>query len=57
MKIALVAQHSTPVPAADTAPHPRSYGCFPRKIGRYALADGVISLEQAIRSALQDGAG
>lgn len=35
----------------DTKPHPRSYGCFPRKIGRYAIADQVISVEQAIRSA------
>jgi len=34
----------------DTVPHPRSYGTFPRKIGRYAIEDGVVSLEQAIRS-------
>ncbi len=34
----------------DTVPHPRSYGTFPRKIGRYAIEDGVISLEQAVRS-------
>jgi N-acyl-D-aspartate/D-glutamate deacylase len=33
-----------------TVPHPRSYGTFPRKIGRYAVEDGVISLEQAVRS-------
>jgi N-acyl-D-aspartate/D-glutamate deacylase len=32
-------------------PHPRCYGCFPRKIGRYALADGVLPVEQAVRSA------
>jgi len=32
-------------------PHPRSYGCFARKIGRYAIEDQVITLEQAIRSA------
>ena len=32
-------------------PHPRSYGCFARKIGRYAIEDQVVSLEQAIRSA------
>jgi N-acyl-D-amino-acid deacylase len=32
-------------------PHPRSYGTFARKIGRYALADKVLSVEQAIRSA------
>jgi N-acyl-D-amino-acid deacylase len=35
----------------DTVPHPRNYGCFPRKIGRYALVEKVISLEQALRSA------
>lgn len=34
----------------DTVPHPRSYGTFPRKIGAYALKDGIITLEQAIRS-------
>jgi N-acyl-D-aspartate/D-glutamate deacylase len=34
-----------------TVPHPRAYGTFPRKVGRYALVEGVISLEQAIRSA------
>jgi N-acyl-D-amino-acid deacylase len=34
-----------------TVPHPRSYGCFPRKIGRYAIEEKVIPLEQAIRSA------
>ncbi len=35
----------------DTMPHPRSYGTFPKKIGRYAIEDGVITLEAAIRSA------
>jgi len=30
-------------------PHPRSYGTFPRKI-RYAMDDGTITLEAAIRS-------
>jgi N-acyl-D-amino-acid deacylase len=34
----------------DTVPHPRSYGTFPRKIGKYSIEDGVIPLEQAIRS-------
>ncbi len=32
-------------------PHPRSYGTFPRKIGRYALRDGVLPVEQAVFSA------
>jgi N-acyl-D-aspartate/D-glutamate deacylase len=35
---------------ADTVPHPRSYGCFAKKIHLYALEDKVITLEQAIRS-------
>lgn len=32
-------------------PHPRSYGTFPRKIGRYAIREHVLSMQQAIRSA------
>jgi N-acyl-D-amino-acid deacylase len=32
-------------------PHPRSFGCFPRKIGYYALEGNVLPLAQAIRSA------
>ncbi|HJT75926.1 MAG TPA: amidohydrolase family protein, partial [Gemmataceae bacterium] len=35
----------------NTMPHPRSYGCFARKIGYYAIAEGVLPVEQAIRSA------
>ena len=31
--------------------HPRSYGAFPRKIRRYVLDSGVITLEQAVHSA------
>jgi N-acyl-D-aspartate/D-glutamate deacylase len=30
-------------------PHPRSYGAFPRVLGRYVRDLGVISLEEAIR--------
>jgi N-acyl-D-amino-acid deacylase len=37
--------------ADASVPHPRSYGTFSRKIGRYALADKIISPERAIRSA------
>ncbi|GIW93232.1 MAG: aminoacylase [Pirellulaceae bacterium] len=36
---------------SDEQPHPRSYGTFPRKIGRYAIREHVIGLAQAIRSA------
>jgi N-acyl-D-aspartate/D-glutamate deacylase len=34
-----------------TRPHPRSYGTFSRKIGRYAIKDKVLSMPAAIRSA------
>lgn len=34
----------------NTVPHPRSYGTFPRKIGRYAIAGKTIPIELAIRS-------
>jgi N-acyl-D-aspartate/D-glutamate deacylase len=33
-----------------TKPHPRSFGTFPRKIGRYAISEGVVPLEFAVRS-------
>lgn len=35
----------------DTVPHPRSYGTFPRKIGRLAVEEKLVSVEHAIRSA------
>jgi N-acyl-D-aspartate/D-glutamate deacylase len=35
----------------NTVPHPRNYGTFARKIGHYAIADKLIPVEQAIRSA------
>jgi N-acyl-D-amino-acid deacylase len=31
------------------APHPRSYGTFPRVIGRYVHDEGRLSLEEAVR--------
>ncbi len=31
-------------------PHPRSYGAFARKIGKFVFEDGVMSLEAAVRS-------
>jgi N-acyl-D-aspartate/D-glutamate deacylase len=48
--VATASDGSSQVPG-NTVPHPRSYGCFPRKIGRYALAEQVIALEHALRSA------
>lgn len=35
----------------SSQPHPRSFGTFPRKIGRYAIEMDVLSLAAAIRSA------
>jgi N-acyl-D-amino-acid deacylase len=35
----------------STVPHPRSYGCFARKIGRLAMEEKLLPPEQAIRSA------
>ena len=49
--VATASDGSTRIPDDATMPHPRSYGTFPRKIGRYALTDKVISLEHALRSA------
>ncbi len=48
--VATASDGSSQVPS-NTVPHPRSYGCFARKIGRYAVAEKIITLEHAIRSA------
>ena len=48
--VATASDGSAMVPG-DTVPHPRSYGCFPRKVGRYVLEEQVLGLPQAIRSA------
>lgn len=37
--------------ADDSRPHPRSFGTFSRKIGRYALQEKVLPLTTAVRSA------
>lgn len=34
-----------------TFPHPRSYGCFPRKIGRFGIEEKLFPLEHGVRSA------
>jgi N-acyl-D-amino-acid deacylase len=34
----------------EGVPHPRSYGAFARKLRKYVVEDGVVSLEEAIRS-------
>ena len=38
------------VPWQEGVPHPRSYGTFPRKIRHYVLEEGVVTLEEAVRS-------
>ncbi len=49
--VATASDGASMVPGTATVPHPRSYGCFACKIGRFAIEDKVISLEQAVRSA------
>jgi N-acyl-D-aspartate/D-glutamate deacylase len=49
--VATASDGASMVPDAGTVPHPRSYGTFPRKVGYYALAEGVITVEHALRSA------
>ncbi len=49
--VATASDGGSMVPTAATVPHPRSYGCFARKVGRFAIEDKVVSLEQALRSA------
>ncbi len=48
--VATASDGSSKVPGRDV-PHPRSYGTFARKIGRYAIEEKVLPPEQAIRSA------
>ena len=38
------------IPDPKLSPHPRSFGTFPRKVGRYAIREKVIALPHAIRS-------
>jgi N-acyl-D-amino-acid deacylase len=35
-------------PLSKGKPHPRSYGTFPRVLGKYVREDGVLSLEDAV---------
>lgn len=48
--VATASDGSSMIPNA-TVPHPRSYGCFARKIGYFAIQEKIIPLEFAIRSA------
>lgn len=47
--VATASDGSAKIPGLDR-PHPRSFGTFSRKVGRYAIADSVITLTHAIRS-------
>ena len=44
------ASDAGPIIPDNSVPHPRAYGTFPRKVGRYAIDDRIVPLEQAIRS-------
>ncbi|MDB5312422.1 MAG: D-aminoacylase [Gemmataceae bacterium] len=48
--VATASDGSTHSPG-PSVPHPRSYGTFPRKIGRYAIEDKIVPVEHAVRSA------
>ena len=48
--VATASDGSAKIPDGDQ-PHPRSFGTFTRKLGLYAVKEGVVSLEQAVRSA------
>ena len=41
---------SAKIPNPKLSPHPRNFGTFPRKVGRYAIREKVITLPHAIRS-------
>ena len=38
------------VPWEEGVPHPRSYGTFPWKIQHYVVEEGVVTVEEAVRS-------
>lgn len=38
------------VPWQEGVPHPRSYGTFPWKIQHYVVEEGVVTVEEAVRS-------
>lgn len=48
--VATASDGSTRLLTDSDVPHPRSYGCFPRKIGHYSIRGGVLPVEAAIRS-------
>jgi N-acyl-D-amino-acid deacylase len=40
---------SDSIPRRGGRPHPRTFGSFPKVVGRFALKEGLFSLEEAIR--------
>ncbi|MEQ8204607.1 MAG: amidohydrolase family protein, partial [Woeseia sp.] len=46
---AMIQTDGDPVSYGQGFPHPRSYGAFPRVLGRYVRELGVLTLEEAIR--------
>ena len=46
---AMVCTDGDPVAYGRGHPHPRSYGAFPRVLGRYVREEGVLELEEAVR--------
>jgi len=38
-------------PVSSGSPHPRSYGTYPRLLGKYVRDEGLLSLEEAVRKA------
>ena len=49
--VATASDGSTQPLDSPAQPHPRAFGTFPRKIGRYAIEGKIIPLAQAIHSA------
>jgi N-acyl-D-amino-acid deacylase len=44
-----IASDGSVFPFGEGNPHPRSYGCFPRVLGRYVRERKLLTLEEAIR--------
>ena len=46
--LSMIETDGDPVAYGDGHPHPRSFGAFPRVLGRYVRELGVLTLEQAV---------
>jgi N-acyl-D-amino-acid deacylase len=44
-------------PSGGGQPHPRSYGCYPKLLGRYVRDEGVLTFEGAVHKSTQRVAG